>query len=106
ESFALASGRAFTLRGQVTPWVTTSVTLADYAAPPSPGQPTGLTRYVTDAIRLVDDEVNFGLYDNDGPDGFPNSGDDDGLVDGGIAIFNSETNRYCDGGTGRGPHPF
>ena len=106
ESYALASGGGFTLRGHVTPWVTTSVTITAFGLPGAPGQPSGLTAYVTDAIRLVDADVDFGQYDNDGPDGFPNSGDDDGVVDGGVAIFNSEKNRYCDGGTGRGPHPF
>jgi M6 family metalloprotease-like protein len=54
----------------------------------------------------IEDEVDFGLYDNDGPDGLPNSGDDDGVVDGGIAVLNSDLNRYCNGGTGKGPHPF
>ena len=29
----------------------------------------------------VDADVDFGQYDNDGPDGLPNSGDDDGYVD-------------------------
>jgi M6 family metalloprotease-like protein len=106
QSFSLASGGGFTLRGQVTPWVTTTVTITAFSLPGAPGQPSGLTTYVTDAIRLVDPDVDFGLYDNDGPDGFPNSGDDDGVVDGGVAIFNSETNKYCAGGTGRGPHPF
>ena len=104
QSFALASGNGFTLRGQVTPWVTTSVNIDDFGGPGGPD--TGWVQYVREAIRLVDDDVDFGLYDNDGRDGKPNSGDDDGVVDGGIAIFNSETSGYCSGGTGRGPHPF
>jgi len=33
------------------------------------------------ALREADRVMNFGLYDNDGPDGVPNSGDDDGFVD-------------------------
>jgi immune inhibitor A len=36
---------------------------------------------VAEAVHLADGEVNFALYDNDGPDGTPNSGDDDGYVD-------------------------
>jgi M6 family metalloprotease-like protein len=106
QSFALASGNGFTLRGQVTKWVTTSVTIEGFAQPGGPSQESGLGQYIKDAIRLVDGDVNFGLYDNDGRDGKPDSGDDDGVVDGGIVIFNSETSRYCNGGTGRGPHPF
>lgn len=36
---------------------------------------------ISQTIAANDGAVNFGLYDNDGPDGFPNSGDDDGFVD-------------------------
>ena len=32
-------------------------------------------------IQAVDDDIDLGRYDNDGPDGLPNSGDDDGYVD-------------------------
>ncbi len=44
----------------------------------------GLAR---EAIRRADDAgVDFTQYDNDGPDGFPGSGDDDGIVDAVIII--------------------
>jgi len=33
------------------------------------------------ALAALDPTVDFGQYDNDGPDGIPNSGDDDGIVD-------------------------
>jgi M6 family metalloprotease-like protein len=36
---------------------------------------------VEDAVRLANSDVDFSLYDNDGPDGIPSSGDDDGYVD-------------------------
>ncbi len=36
---------------------------------------------ITELIDALDPEVDFGAYDNDGPDGMPNSGDDDGFVD-------------------------
>jgi len=32
-------------------------------------------------FTMSDDSVDYGQYDNDGPDGIPNSGDDDGYVD-------------------------
>lgn len=32
-------------------------------------------------LEVVDPSLDFSLYDNDGPDGIPNSGDDDGYVD-------------------------
>jgi len=34
-----------------------------------------------EAVKLADPYVDFGEFDNDGPDGIPNSGDDDGLID-------------------------
>ncbi len=37
--------------------------------------------YIQDAVLSVDGFVDFGDFDNDGPDGVPNSGDDDGYVD-------------------------
>ncbi len=40
-----------------------------------------ITAYVSGAVQGADATVNFAQYDNDGPDGVPNSGDDDGVVD-------------------------
>lgn len=99
-SYRLASAGSFNLLGEVTEWVTTSVTIATAM---SPGN--GFNDYLIEALESVDEDVDFGLFDNDGPDGIPNSGDDDGVVDGGVVILNSERNRYCDGGAGAGPHP-
>jgi M6 family metalloprotease-like protein len=42
--------------------------------------------------------VNWGLYDNDGADGLPNSGDDDGYVDA-LAVIHPTMGAEC-GGTG------
>ncbi|MCD6379098.1 M6 family metalloprotease domain-containing protein, partial [bacterium] len=36
---------------------------------------------ISQTVVGVDGYVDFGMYDNDGPDGIPNSGDDDGYVD-------------------------
>jgi len=41
-----------------------------------------------------DASVNFALYDNDGPDGVPNSGDDDGYVDV-VAFVQPEVGAEC-----------
>ena len=38
-------------------------------------------RFVSEVLRQVDADVDFTQFDNDGPDGVPNSGDDDGRVD-------------------------
>jgi M6 family metalloprotease-like protein len=37
--------------------------------------------FIRELIDAHDATVDWGLYDNDGPDGLPNSGDDDGYVD-------------------------
>lgn len=41
--------------------------------------------FIEEILDLKDPSVNFAQYDNDGPDGVPNSGDDDGFVD--AAVF-------------------
>ena len=38
-------------------------------------------RFVQEILEQVDADVDFGQFDNDGPDGIPDSGDDDGRVD-------------------------
>ncbi|MFH0778815.1 MAG: M6 family metalloprotease domain-containing protein [Candidatus Eisenbacteria bacterium] len=43
--------------------------------------PYNARRLVEDAIEAARADVDFSLYDNDGPDGLPSSGDDDGFVD-------------------------
>jgi len=49
-----------------------------------------------EAFSGVDEAVDFGEYDNDGPDGVPNSGDDDGFVDF-IAVVHPERGAECGG---------
>ncbi|MEM9666398.1 MAG: M6 family metalloprotease domain-containing protein [Bacteroidota bacterium] len=49
-----------------------------------PGSARGFVRHVVEA---ADASVDFAQYDNDGPDGRPNSGDDDGVVDGVFVVF-------------------
>ena len=43
--------------------------------------------YVSNVASLADGDFDYGLYDNDGPDNIPNSGDDDGYVDGIIVVY-------------------
>ena len=44
-----------------------------------------LAELISEAVALQDAAVDFGQFDNDGVDGIPNSGDDDGYVD--VAVF-------------------
>ncbi len=58
------------------------------------------------AFEKADDGTDFGDFDNDGPDGIPNSGDDDGIVDT-IFIVHPETGGECgNGNTNIWSHSF
>ena len=67
----------FTLTGEVLPRWYVALNNADAYA----GEASGYGRFAREVITAVDADVDFGRYDNDGPDGVPNSGDDDGYVD-------------------------
>lgn len=95
------SGGVFTIHGEVAPWVRTSVTLVE-AAGTDGTFGDRMRDYIREAIRLADESVDFGVFDNDGADGIPNSGDDDGTVDG-ISIQYLEVAGSC-GGPGIWPH--
>ncbi len=103
EFYDEASGGRFNVRGATLPWVRTSITL-DSAVGDSYGllQNTGTGSYLLEALLLADPGIDFGQYDNDGPDGVPNSGDDDGYVDA-VAFEFLEVSASC-GGPGIWPH--
>jgi M6 family metalloprotease-like protein len=91
------------VRGDVFEWVRTGFTLAQVV-----GDGDGLGtdnmagEYFEDAVALLDPSVDFSQYDNDGPDGLPNSGDDDGYVDV-VTIEYLEVAASC-GGPAIWPH--
>jgi len=41
----------------------------------------GYGKLSLEILKAADDEVDFSRFDNDGPDGIPDSGDDDGYID-------------------------
>jgi M6 family metalloprotease-like protein len=51
--------------------------------------------FIKDALERLP-EMDWGLYDNDGPDGLPNSGDDDGFVDA-LAVLHPTRGAECGG---------
>ena len=82
QAFGEMSRGAFTVTGDVFPWVRTSRTMLEVVGTENGfGDDADLGSYFVEALDLVDPDVDFGQYDNDGPDGMPNSGDDDGIVD-------------------------
>ena len=50
--------------------------------------------FLTQTLDQNDAAVDFAQHDNDGPDGVPNSGDDDGFVDF-VAFVHAETGGEC-----------
>ena len=54
--------------------------------------------FVREILDGVDAEVDLGQFDNDGPDGLPNSGDDDGVVDYVFIMVRSTPARFIYGG--------
>ncbi|HEX2077760.1 MAG TPA: M6 family metalloprotease domain-containing protein [Longimicrobium sp.] len=91
--------------GTVFPWVRTGATrTTTVGSTMGLGGDAQLGPYMLDALAQLDATVNFGQYDNDGPDGVPNSGDDDGLVD--ITVFQyAEVAASCGSGGSYGPWP-
>jgi M6 family metalloprotease-like protein len=97
------SGGRLTLTGETLPWVRTSVTLAQAVGDSYGLGGTALTgSFLAQALAGVDENFDFGGFDNDGPDGVPNSGDDDGFVDA-VAFQFLEVSASC-GGPGIWPH--
>ncbi len=91
------------MTGVVSPWVRTGLTLKEAV-----GQSFGLGVdarlgwYLIDVLARSDAYLDFREFDNDGADGVPNSGDDDGFVD--LAVFQfAEIAASC-GGDGVWPH--
>jgi M6 family metalloprotease-like protein len=81
--YAEMSQGQFALEGEaIARWYASRQEAAAYVA--RPGQ-VGLYGRIGDFAREIleaaDADLDLGLYDDDGPDGTPNSGDDDGYVD-------------------------
>lgn len=103
EFYREISGGRLTVAGSVLPWVRTAITRAETV-----GSTFGLGgdaqtgTFLVQALAAADPLVDFGEFDNDGPDGVPNSGDDDGFVDA-VAFQFLERAASC-GGDGIWPH--
>jgi len=67
--------------GTVTDWTTAASTYASYANGDGSQDAYTARAMLQDAIVALDPVIDFSQFDNDGPDGVPDSGDDDGLVD-------------------------
>lgn len=90
--------------GEVAPWVRTRVTLEEASGELNGHGWVGdsVQAYVKHAIELADQNLDYGQFDNDGPDGVPNSGDDDGFVD--LLVIDFPAVAGSCGGPGVWPH--
>lgn len=97
------SGNRLNVTGTVSPWVRTAITRAEVVGTGyGLGSDSRVGDYLVQAIARLDGTTDFGRFDNDGPDGVPNSGDDDGYVD--AAIFQFVERAAACGGNGIWPH--
>ena len=53
----------------------------EYYLADNPSEPGRFGAFSLEILRKVDEDIDFARFDNDGPDGVPNSGDDDGIAD-------------------------
>lgn len=103
DAYLEMSRGKLTVEGVVTPWVRTTLPLAQVVGTNAGlGEDAQVGAYLVEALKLVDESVDFRGFDNDGPDGIPDSGDDDGVVDA-IAFEFLEVAGSC-GGPGIWPH--
>ena len=60
--------------------------------------------FVSEIASLADNDFNYAEYDNDGPDNIPNSGDDDGYVDGIMIVYSGCGAEWGEGNNNLWPH--
>ena len=90
------SGGQLHLTGEVLPrWYTSDLPGSEYQEPEGKG---GYADFVLELLHKVDADVDLGRFDNDGPDGLANSGDDDGFVDLVFVNTQSTPNDFIIGG--------
>lgn len=97
EFYEVSSSGLFTVRGVVAPWVQTDLTVAEVRGTTfGLGDDARTGEWLLQALALADSAVDFADFDNDGPDGVPDSGDDDGVVDA-LAVEFLESALTCSG---------
>ncbi len=86
-----------TVDGTVSNWVGTAQSDTYYEGPAGCNgscSSAKIGEFLKEVLDQVDGTIDFGQYDNDGPDGLPNSGDDDGFVDF-VAFVHPEAGGEC-----------
>jgi M6 family metalloprotease-like protein len=82
EAYLEMSRGVLNVGGDVSQWVRSSLTMSEVVGVDRGfGPDARVGEYLVEALDSIDGELDFAQYDNDGPDGVANSGDDDGFVD-------------------------
>lgn len=91
------------MTGKVLPWVRSTLTNAEVMGSDQGfGSDARIGDYLKESLEKADALVDFREFDNNGFDGIPNSGDDNGIVDATVILY-LEQSLPC-GGTGPWPH--
>jgi M6 family metalloprotease-like protein len=83
---------SFTFTGETTPWIRLPRSRASYVDGDAHDVWHRYGKFARDLLRRAEGIVDWRRYDNDGPDGVPDSGDDDGAVD--IAVLLQPGSEY------------
>jgi len=99
EYYEEVSGGRVQLEGVTHDWVDADLTREEVAGGSSGlGGNARVGEYIVQLLVELDDRgVDWGRFDNDGPDGIPNSADDDGFVDV-LAVIHPTRGGECGGG--------
>jgi M6 family metalloprotease-like protein len=99
EFYQELSGGRVTLVGDTHDWFQVSLTGSQVAGISNGlSSADGVGEFIIELLVNADGgSVDWGVYDNDGPDGMPNSGDDDGFVDL-LAVMHPTRGAECGGG--------
>ena len=102
DYFSEASNGRVELLGEPMDWQSTSLSRSEVTGGESGLRPPSrVGEFILELLVANDDgSIDWGRYDNDGPDGVPNSGDDDGRVDV-LAVIHPTQGAEC-GGPGNG----
>jgi M6 family metalloprotease-like protein len=92
------SARSLKVRGKVASRVYTSADKAGAYLADDPTEYGDFARFSEELLRQADGDIDFSGFDNDGPDGIPNSGDDDGSVDAVFIVLASVPRNFLLGG--------
>jgi len=91
--FRQCSNSRFELTGEVVEGWTTAAQKVEYYTS-SEIYPRSASGFAREILVKADKDIDFGEYDNDGPDGIPDSGDDDGAADAVMIVFAGYPSGY------------